>query len=171
MEDGGMSEKRSMTPIIPILCCAMTMTLGLTIFLLPRTATANPQQNDEAILSEIILATVKLMCRNGYEMPDYRVVNGHTDVPISGPPEKYAFFGHPENEWIERKRIIVLDFYEAHKIPLSGRTQLIDYLMNLHEERHGGFALHLYMTSAKYKKPQVFKPEPFFEMKLNRIVN
>ncbi len=132
---------------------------------------ASQQQSDEVILSEIVSTTVKIMRRNGYEMPEYKVFNGGTDLPISGPPEKYAFFGYLEKSWLQEKPTIVLHFYEANHLPLEGRIELINHLVSLHAKHRGNFALSLRMMKGNYKKGQIVKPDAFLEMKLNRIEN
>lgn len=130
---------------------------------------ANQNISYQALLAEIVPTIVQIMRKNGYEMADYRVVGGHTDVPISGPPEKHAFFGYVDKRWLKGGEKIILNFYEADQLPLAGRTQVIDYLLKLHEEKNGGFALTLYMTKTKYKKPQLAMPEAFLEVNLNQI--
>lgn len=172
-----MNEKPSWPPIV--LC--WTITLGLVGLLTSQTIMASQQLSDESILSEIVSNTVKIMRRNGHEMPDYRVRDGSaTDVPVSGPPEKYAFFAYREGDgrtfpsvmwsrWIDIKPIYAMHFYEADQIPVAARTQLIDYLINLHEARGRNFTLYLRMTRDRYKKPQITMPPAFIELKLNRI--
>lgn len=147
------------------------ISLVLIILLTPQITTADQNQSNEALLKEIVSATVRIMRSNGYEMPDYRVINGGTDVPISGPPEKYTFFGYLEKSWLQEKPTIVLHFYEANHLPLEGRKELINYLVSLHARQHGGFALSLRMMKGVYKKGQVFRPDAFLEMRLNRIEN
>jgi len=132
---------------------------------------ASQQQSDEVILSEIVSTTVKIMRRNGYEMPEYKVIDGGTDLPISGPPEKYAFFGYLEKKWLQKKPMIVLHFYEANHLPLEGRIELINYLVSLHAKHRGSFALYLRMMKGNYKKGQIVIPDAFLELKLNRIEN
>ncbi|MEZ5616212.1 MAG: hypothetical protein R3E35_13485 [Rhodocyclaceae bacterium] len=181
-----MREKRGLSPITPItppitprpitprwppiiLCWAMA--LGLIGLLTSQPIMANQQLDDESFLSEIVSNTVKIMRRNGYEMPEYRVIDGGTDVPISGPPEKYAFFGYLEKSWLQDKRTIVLHFYEANLLPSAGRIELINYLVSLHVKQRGGFALTLRMMKDNYKKGQIIRPDAFLEIKLNRIEN
>lgn len=132
-------------------------------------ATADQKESSEALLSEIVSATVRTMRSNGYEMPDYRVNSGGTDVPISGPAEKYAFFGYSEKGRPQEKSAITLHFYEADHLPLEGRRELISHLVTLHAKRHGDFTLSLRMMKSKYKKGQIVLPEAFLEMKLGRI--
>lgn len=156
-----------------VLCWAIT--LGLIGLLTSQTTMANQQLDDVSVLSEIVSNTVKIMRRNGYEMPEYRVRvidgGGGTDVPISGPPEKYAFFGYLEKSWLQDKRTIVLHFYEANHLPSVGRIELINYLVSLHVKQRGGFALSLRMMEGNYKKGQIVRPDAFLEIKLNRIEN
>lgn len=151
------------------------ITLGLISLLTSQTTMANQQFDDVSLLSEIVSDTVKIMRRNGYEMPEYRVSaidgGGGTDVPISGPPEKYAFFGYLEKSWLQDKRTIVLHFYEANHLPLGGRMELISHLVSLHAKHRGRFALSLRMMEGKYKKGQIVRPAAFLEMNLNRVEN
>lgn len=151
------------------------ITLGLVSLLTSQTTMANQQFDDVSLLSEIVSDTVKIMRRNGYEMPEYRVrvtdSGVGTDVPISGPPEKYAFFGYLEKSWLQDKRTIVLHFYEANRLPLGGRMELINHLVSLHAKHRGRFALSLRMMEGAYKKGQVVRPAAFLEMNLNRIEN
>lgn len=144
-------------------------TVVFILFLAPlASVAAQENQNEEQLLlSQIVSATVRIMRSNGYEMPSYRVRSGGTDVPISGPPEKYPFVGYLEKSWLQEKPTIVLYFYEANHLPLQGRKELINYLVSLHDEKEGGFVLSLRMTGANRKKLQLIEPEYFFEMKLN----
>lgn len=131
---------------------------------------ANQKISHQTLLAEIVPTIVQIMHKNGYEMAHYRVIGGHTDVPISGPPEKHAFFGYVDEGWLKGGEKIILKFYEADQLPASGRLQVIDYLLKLHEEKNYGFTLSLYMTKAKYRKPQLIMPETFLEMNFNSIV-
>lgn len=65
----------------------------------------------------------------------------------------------------------MLHFYEANHLPLEGRKELISYLISLHAEQHGSFALSLRMMKDRYKKPQIVTPDAFLEMRLVRIEN
>lgn len=166
-----MTEKKSsMAPVLrsPIVLF-WAITLCLIGLLTSQTITANQKFDDESILSEIVSNTVKIMRKNGYEMPEYRVIDGGTDVPIYGPQEKYAFFGYLEKNWSREKQTIVLHFYEATLLPSEGRIELINYLVSLHVKQQGGFSLVLRMMEKKYKKGQIVRPDAFLEIKLNRI--
>ncbi|MCX7626818.1 MAG: hypothetical protein N2Z69_00130 [Methylophilaceae bacterium] len=148
---------------------AISILLSVTILFIPGGVMANQNISHQTLLAEIVPTIVQIMRKNGYEMADYRVIGGHTDVPISGTPEKHAFFGYVDKSWLKDGEKIILNFYEADQLPLTGRVQLIDYLLRLHEEKKGGFALTLYMTKTKYKKPQLIRPEAFLEMNLNQL--
>ena len=149
-----------------LLLKAISMLLFLTI---PEKVMSIQNISNQNLLVEIVPTIVQIMRRNGYQMANYRVNGEHTDVPISGPPEKHAFFGYVDKGWLMGSGKIVLNFYEADQLPLAGRVQLIDYLLRMHEKKSGDFALSLYMTKAKYKKPQLIMPEAFLEMNLNQI--
>lgn len=158
-----------MTGERPLLLKTVSVLIFLPVLLLSGFAEANQTLSHQALLAEIVPAVVQIMRRNGYEMADYRVVGGHTDVLISGPSEKHAFFGYVDKGRLKDGEKVVLSFYEADQLPLAGRVQVIDYLLKLHEENGGSFALSLYMTKAKYKKPQPVMPVAFVEINLNRV--
>lgn len=148
---------------------AISILLLLPLLIIPGEAVASQNIKLQTLLAEIVPTIVQIMRKNGYKMVDYRVVGGHTDIPISGPLERHAFFGYVDKGWLKGGEKIVLHFYEADQLPLSGRVQIIDYLLKMYEEKNGGFALSLYMTKAKYKKPQLIMPEAFVELNLNQV--
>jgi hypothetical protein len=149
----------------------LMLAIFLVVALLPdRNATAADQRQEaNTLLVKIVAETVNVMRENGYDMPGYVVRNGASDVPLSGPPEKHAFFAYVETGWIEREPTIILHFYEADQIPISARMRLIPHLIALHEADKHRFGLLMRMTKKKYKKPQIIQPKAFFEMKLNRV--
>ena len=101
--------------------------------MVPEMINAGQKMSNQTLLLEMIPRIVQIMRRNGYEMPDYRVIDGRTDVPISGLPEKHAFFGYVDKGWLKNNQKIALYFYEADQLPISGRTELIDYLLGMYE--------------------------------------
>lgn len=158
--------KRNLAPLFKAISILMVLFL-----ITSESARANHNVNHQTLLTEIVSTVVQIMRKNGYEMPDYRVVDGHTDVPILGPPQKHAFFGYVDKKWMNGSAKIILVFYEADLLPFAGRIQVINYLLRLHEEKRGDFALRLYMTNAKYKKPQLTIPEAYLEINLNPIAH
>lgn len=147
---------------------ALSLMFCLFILVASWRVTANQQSDDEATLMEIVSVTVKIMRQNGYEIPDYRAINGGTDVPISGIPEKDAFFGYLDKGWFRHNSIITLHFYGATHLPEEARKELINYLVTLHSKRHCGFSLSLRMMSESYKKGKITRPDTFLELHLNR---
>jgi len=142
--------------------------LLVVLLITPGMVMAGQITSNQAILAEIIPNIVQLMRNNGYVMPEYRVIEGRTDVSISGPPERHAFFGYVDKGWLNKDQKIVLYFYEADQLPIAGRRQVIDYLLKVFEEKSGAFSLSLYMTRARYKKPQLTMPDAFLEIHLNQ---
>ncbi len=121
------------------------------------------------ILSEIVDETMLVMRDNGYDMPNYRVINKrHSDISIHGPLERHAFFAYIDSGLITRQKIIV-SMYEADKLPVKARAEWIKYIIGLHYEVDGGFNLELCLTNSKYKKPQLGMPSCFVKLVLTEV--
>lgn len=122
------------------------------------------------ILTRIVNETILIMRSNGYDMPNYRVVNKkHSDISIHGPLERHAFFAYIDSGLITKNQKIVVSLYEADKLPLKARTEWINYILELHHEVDDGFNLELCLTKSKYKKPQIVMPSCFVRLDLTEV--
>jgi len=128
------------------------------------------EHQPENILEKIVYGSTEVLQRNGFNMLKYDVRNGsHTDLPLSSGPPNIGFFAYKDTSWIGGESSYKMSFYEADKIPVAARMQLIVYLVKLHEAEGRGFTLSLRMMRDKYKKPQIIEPAVFIELKLNQI--
>lgn len=127
------------------------------------------ENEPQAVLAEIVPMLVTIIRKHGYEAPDYRVFDGHTDVPVSAVPATSPFFGYVRNDKLNKRQTIVLHFYQVDKLSAEARVELINYVIHVYEEKNRGLSFSLRMMRAVYKKPQIMIPEALVEINLNAL--
>lgn len=136
-----------------------------------RNALAEAPNSPDELLAQIVERTVEIIQAHGYPFPKYIVRNGGTDLPISELRVSVDFFASTEKSrswiggdpWSFRFQI-----YDAHKIPIKARSELVKYLVELHEARDGDFEMSLFMMERNYRKGALTHPSAFLELKLNK---
>lgn len=134
-------------------------------------AMADTSQAPDDLLTQIVERTVEIIRSHGYPFPRYVVRNGGTDLPISEDRVSVDFFASSEKSrswsggdpWSFR-----LQIYDARKIPVKARSDLVKYLVELHEARNGDFGMSLFMMEQNYRKGALVRPSAFLELKLNK---
>lgn len=122
------------------------------------------------ILNRIVSETMLIMRNNGYDMPNYLVRQSkYSSGPVSGPPEKHAFFAYIDSGLVTKKQKIMISMYEADKLSIEARAEWVNYILRLHHEVEGGFNLELCLTKSKYKKPQIVMPGCFARLVMTQI--
>ena len=156
-----------MTRQLTFLCIVFFLTSLLTI----GNATAVTSQSPDDLLTQIVERTVEITRSHGYPFPRYVVRNGGTDLPISEARVSVDFFASSEKSrswsggdpWSFR-----LQIYDARKIPVKARSDLVKYLVELHEVRGGDFQMSLFMMEQIYRKGALVRPPAFLELILNK---
>lgn len=134
-------------------------------------ATADVPQSSDELLTQIVDRTIEIIRSHGYPFPRYVVRNGGTDLPISEVRVSVDFFASTEKSrsWIGGDPwSFTLQIYDARKIPVKARAELVKYLVELHEARGGDFEMSLFMRERKYRKGALIRPPAFLEIKLNK---
>lgn len=135
-------------------------------------AMADTPQSPDELLSHIVERTVEIVRSHGYPIPRYVVRNGGTDLPVSEVPTSVDFFASTEKSrsWVGGDPwSFRLQIFDARKIPVRARSDLVKYLIELHEARGGDFEMSLRMMNRNYKKGALTQAPVFLEVQLKKI--
>lgn len=130
---------------------------------------------EDLLLEKIVHGYINILKQYGlttkqhrfYEGRNFNVRDGAVSFPVLD-EDNGMFFGYIANRWFGDKFSYKLHFYEADKIPLAARLELIEYSMRFHEEHARNSTLAIRMMKGRYKKLGIL-PDAFLEMKLDRI--